>query len=64
MMLHNRLNAPEAWKRYKAAIVAGVTFAPFLTRNWYGFRTQHLTGWHPAIGEPGPARPDMLSRIG
>jgi hypothetical protein len=64
MMLHNRLNAPEAWERYKAAIVAGTRFQPFLTRNWYGFRAQHLTGWAPAIGESGPERSDMLSRIG
>jgi hypothetical protein len=62
MALHCRFKAPEAWERYKAAIVAGGTFAPFLTRNWYGFRAQHLTGWNPAIGEPGPAHPDVLSR--
>lgn len=64
MTLHCRFTAPDAWERYKAAIVAGVTFAPFLTRNWYGFRAQHLTAWNPAVGEPGPARSDMLGRIG
>jgi hypothetical protein len=64
MALHCRVKAPDAWLRYKAAIVAGVTFAPFLTRNWFGFRAQHLAAWNPEIGEPGPARADMLSRIG
>jgi hypothetical protein len=64
MALHNRLNAPEAWERYKAAIVAGTRFLPFEKRNWYGFRAQHLTAWNPAIGVPGPAHPDILSRIG
>jgi hypothetical protein len=64
VMLHSRHRAPEAWARYKAELVAGVTFQPFLVANWYGFRAQHLLRWAPAIGEPGPPRPDILSRIG
>jgi hypothetical protein len=64
MMLHNRIRAPEVWTRYKAEVAAGVTFTPFLVRDWWSFRAQHLTGRRPAVGEPGPARHDMLSQIG
>jgi hypothetical protein len=65
MMLHCRFRDPEAWERYKAAIVGGCRFRPFLTRNWFGFRHQMLTGWHPALDYPGPPRADFLSeRIG
>jgi len=63
-MLHSRERAPEAWARYKAGIAAGVTFKPYMVRNWYGFRAQHLTRWAPELGELGPDRPDVLGRIG
>jgi hypothetical protein len=63
MALHNRARAPEAWARYKAELVAGTRFKPFLVRNWYGFRAQHLTAWRPELDAPGPARPDMLGAV-
>ncbi len=49
MALHCRHKAPEAWARYQADIAAGVRFAPFLTRNWFAFRAQHLTAYSPAL---------------
>jgi len=64
MILHNRLRAPEAWARYKAEIAGGVVFKPFLVRNWYGFRAQHLLRWAPELGPPRPARADVLGRLG
>lgn len=42
LMLHCRVDNPAAWDRYRAAVRAGATFAPFLTRNWYVFRARFL----------------------
>jgi hypothetical protein len=64
MIVHNRRNAPEAWEAYRAAIVAGVRFAPMRSRNWWRFRAQHLienaTAADFSVHAP---RPDVLGRL-
>jgi hypothetical protein len=61
MALHCRFKAPEAWVLYRQAICCGVRFAPFLKRNWFGFRAQHLIRFSPeTLDGLGPQRPDVL----
>jgi len=62
MMVHCRDNNKDAWKRYKAALTAGITFEPFLTRNFGLFVSQTLKGI-PPIDFTGLPRADVLGQI-
>lgn len=61
MALHCRFKAPEAWILYRRAICCGVRFKPFLKRNWFGFRAEHLIRFSPeTLDGLGPQRDDVL----
>ena len=42
MMVHNRLNAPDAWRRYRASLRAGAVFRPFYSRDFGAFSAAFL----------------------
>lgn len=61
MAVHCRLNAPEMWQRYRAAIEGGTRYPAIIGNNWPRFRADHLMpGRWPEpelVGDPPERRP-------